>query len=351
MFGGSARSSPSGEIREPVSSSDPSGGGAHPVAPRTSGQSVPAMRVLLLAMVAGSAACGERQQPFTATVSYRPVARAGGQTESNDLFVAGAPTPRLVDSSVVAYADPTSPGRIVIADMIDGTGWSMSSGEGADGPGELNGSVPLVLSSGDTVKTLRPDGRVAARRLDGSLLYDKWVPPTRKEGMVAFRYGLAGDRIVSLYLLERDRERVEVGILFESDSRAPRFVPLDTVPRTPAGAVEHGFLVAARAGLVAYARGRSVATLDEEGMRIAERVLPWKVFDVSVDGSGRVWAQVLGGEGAGYNMVHLTRELELLGQAVVPRFRDAFGDFMVSERKDSLDVETFVLWKRRPNGE
>lgn len=74
------------------------------------------------------------------------------------------------------------------------------------------------------------------------------------------------------------------------------------------------------------------------------------MFNVSIDGSGRVWVQVLGGVSDGYSMMRLTRELEALGRAVVPRFRDAFGDFIVSEEKDSLDVETFVLWKRTPEG-
>lgn len=312
--------------------------------------SIPTIRLVPIALVVVSIACGDRQQPFTATLRYEPVARAGGQGESNDLFVAGAPTPRLVDSSVVAYSDPTSPGRIVIADVIDGTGWSLWSRKGADGPGELNGNVPVVLSSGDTVTTLRPDGRVAARRLDGSLLYDKWIPRAPKDGMVAFRYGLAADQIVSLYLLESPPERVEVGVLFEADSRDPKLVPLDTVPYAPDGTVEHGFLVAARGDLVAYARGRSVATLDADGRHIATRELPWTVFNVSIDGSGRVWVQVLGGVSDGYNMMRFTRKLEPLGRAVIPRFRDAFGDFIVSEEKDSLDVETFVLWKRTPEG-
>lgn len=86
------------------------------------------------------------------------------------------------------------------------------------------------------------------------------------------------------------------------------------------------------------------------GWNIATRELPWRVFNVSIDGSGRVWVQVLGGVPDGYHMMRFTRELEPLGRSVVPRFRDAFGDFIVSEEKDSLDVETFVFWKRTPEG-
>lgn len=305
------------------------------------------LRLLPAACLVASAACDNRAQPFVPTVAYEPVAHVGGQGETNGLFVAGSPTPRLVDSTVVAYSDPASPGRVVIADMLSGTGWQISSREGADGPGELNGDVPVVLSSGDTVKMLRSDKRVSARRLDGSLLYDRWIPPASGEGLVAFQYGLAGDRIVSLYLREQGSESVEVGILFESDSPGPQLVPLDTVTQAPDGTVEHGFLVAARHDIVAYARGRWIATMDRHGRHIARRALPWEVYNVSIDGSGRVWAQVFGGVSSGYNMMQFTRELQPIGQAVIPRFRDAFGDFVVSEEKDSLDVETFVLWRRK----
>lgn len=299
-------------------------------------------RVFFVVVLVHSAACSEEARtPFVADLTYEQVALAGGQDETNDLFIAGSPVPWLVDSTVVAYADDAVEGRLTVADIVGRAGWSIRHPEGADGPGELNGHVPLVSSSGDTVKTLRSDGRLAARLQDGTLLYDSVIPHTIRPAMMRVPKGIAGNRLVSEYLVEGDR--IELGILFESVSADPLVFPLDTVLPEVDGSVESPFIMNARGDLVVYLRDQTVTTLDAQGREIARRQVPWQTFYPFIDGTGRVWVQVFGGVREGMNLMLLTRELELIGQAIIPGFRDAYGDYVLSARRDSLDVQTMIL--------
>lgn len=91
-------------------------------------------------------------------------------------------------------------------------------------------------------------------------------------------------------------------------------------------------------------RDNEVATFDHRGRPIAMTKLPWRVvFFPRIDASGRVWVQVRGGNRDGYNLVLFDRRLRKLGTAVIRRFRDAFGDYVLSARPDELGVESLVL--------
>lgn len=300
-------------------------------------------RVFFVVVLVHSAACSEEARaPFVADLTYEQVAVAGGQDETNDLFIAGSPVPWLVDSTVVTYADQAMGGRLTVADMVGRAGWSISHPRGVDGPGELNGHVPLVSSSGDTVKTLRGDGRLAARLIeDGTLLYDSVISHTIRPGMMRVPKGIAGNRLVSEYVVEGDP--VELGILVESVSADPLVLQLETVSPEADGSVSSPFIANARGDLVVYVRDQTVTTLDVQGREIARRQVPWHTFYPFIDGTGRVWVQVFGGVREGMNLMLLTRELELIGQAIIPGFRDAYGDYVLSVRRDSLDVQTMIL--------
>ena len=300
--------------------------------------------VVAVLLLVHSAACLEEASiPFVADLTYEPVAEAGGQSETNDLFISGPLVPWLVDSTVVAYTDQAVRGRIVVADIVLRTGWSISHQCGADGPGELNGRMPWLSSSGDTVKTLREYGRLAARLKDGSLLYDSLIPRTFRPGMLSFTAGLAGNRRVAEYHVQA-KNLVQLGILLESVSADPLLIPLDTVLPDPGGGFSSTFMVRARGDIVVILRDHTVTTMDVQGRQIAQRQIPWRsAYNAFVDGTGRVWVQVVGGVRGGYNLMLFTRELELIGQAIIPHFRDAFGDYVLSVRRDSLDVETMIL--------
>lgn len=289
------------------------------------------------------AACGREATAsgFAANLTYEVIAEAGGQNETNDLFIYGSPVPLLVDSTVVAYVDQAVGGALAVVDMLRGTGWSLHSPVGSDGPGELNGRVPLVSTSGDTIKTFRGDGRLAARLVDGTLIYDSVIPRTFRPGMMALTFGLAGNKRIAEYHVEGDT--IRLGILLESVSEPPLMIELGTAPLNADGGFTSPFAIRARRDLVVYLNGYTVTTLDIQGRLIAQRQIPWRTFNAVIDASGRVWIQVFGDASGGYNLMQFTRELELVGQAIVPRFRDAFGDYVLSTRLDSLNVEVLVL--------
>lgn len=297
-------------------------------------------RLVVAVLVVHSAACTEEPGiPFVADMTYVPVAEAGGQSETNDLFIAGSPVPLLVDSTLIVYTDQSLGGSLAVADIVGRTGWSNRYRRGADGPGELNGHMPWLSSSGDTIMTLRGDGRLAARLKDGTVLYDSLIPRTRPGMTVTM--GLASNRRVAEYHVQANT--VQLGILLESVSADPLMIPLDTVLPRADGGFRSPFIIRARGDLVVYLRDHTVTTLDVQGREIARQQVPWRTANAVIDGGGRVWVQVFGGIRGGSNLMLFTRELELIGQAIIPRFRDAFGDYVLSLRRDSLDVETMVL--------
>ena len=123
-------------------------------------------------------------------------------------------------------------------------------------------------------------------------------------------------------------------------------IPLGTARPDADGGFRSPFTVRARGDLVVYLEGQTVTTLDAEGRKIAQAEVPWRAVNTMIDGTGQVWVQVLGGVSTGYNLMLLTDELDLIGQAIIPRFRDAYGDYVLTTRRDSLNAELLILSRR-----
>lgn len=295
------------------------------------------VRLLLLVIALDAVACVGGEPPFEANMTYEHVATVGKVDESDSLFIYASREFRLVDSTRVAYSDNRIPGRLVVADILTGKGWSLNDSPSADGPGELGGKKPWISTASDTIKLLTPDGRLSARLMDGTLVYDSFLA-YQDPGRIGFA-GLARNNRITVY--NEPRVGGEIGFVFESPSGYRRY-PFDTIEHEDQ-ILNTGIVSAARDDLIAYTQGRKVHTFNGVGLPIASRELPWKTFSLSIDGSGRVWVQVFGDARGGYNLVILDRNLELVGRAVVPGFRDAYGDYMISVSKDDLGVQELSL--------
>lgn len=306
-----------------------------------------------MAILGVCAGGSQAQSVFEPTLSYEEIASVGAADEVNDLFVYGQPLPRLVDSTTVAFTDGRMRGAVTVADIITGEGWSLLPG-GADarGPGEFGVDEVMVYPVGDTIKFLTTGRRLSARSRQGDLLFDStYVTFGDLEDRNRFLRGLAGNSAVTYWQrwLSTTPVRVaevETGFGISRIDGTHIDVVVDTIQsdRPGRGTLEHNHSVVARGDLIVYSRDNEVATFDHRGRPIAMTKLPWRVvFFPRIDASGRVWVQVRGGNRDGYNLVLFDRRLRKLGTAVIRRFRDAFGDYVLSARPDELGVESLVL--------
>lgn len=286
--------------------------------------------------------CVDAAPPFAPDMAYEPFAEVGGFNEGNEAFQFGQPWPWLVDSTTLAYSDGLIPGRLVVAEIPTGEGWTVEQPPGEEGPGGLGGSTPWLSTVGDTVKLLTPRGRLSARLVeDGTLLYDSLLSQQNPGQIWA---GIARNARVTIHV------GMAVGGTIELRFESPRLYRAITIDTIQSAEELHGLRVpaAARGDLIAYILNGLVYTRDGAGQPIALRQLPWEPFTLFIDRNGRVWVQVYGHARGGYNLMLLDRRLNTLGHAVIPGYRDAYGDYVLSSTTDRFDVPRLILSRLKP---
>lgn len=328
----------------------------------------PCDRLLAAALAITLAGCaGEDLGPsFVATARYEEVARAGTATEDNPLFVYHRmwPGPGLVEGPLAFYGEGSAAGaRLVVASPVTGDGWELSSRAGAEGPGEFGGQVPLIFTTGDTVKALTVDGRFTAWLSTGEFLYDTafrtpvLYDPDRNRNLRPVGI-VAGERLVLHYrgrpdLSRHGRQVAEQGITITSPAGRIRDVELDStiVVIDQNTSTNDAPALDARNGVIAYAYpdSREIVLLDSEGAVLARATLPWRIFSITIDADGRVWASTWSKDtdrGRGQRYLVLDRELNVVDRVQHWGFRDASGDYVLSVERDSLDALAVVVSRR-----
>lgn len=102
-------------------------------------------------------------------LEYDTVVSVGSVDEPNPLLTFGYGTFALVDTTTLVHTASREPGRMVVVDLLSGTGWEISSDAGDRGPGEFGRRQPLVSESGDTIHAVA-GGLYNAFSLSGDLL-------------------------------------------------------------------------------------------------------------------------------------------------------------------------------------
>lgn len=275
-------------------------------------------------LAVGLASCDGGEEPFAPPErEFLPIAIVGGAGETNPLFQFVSPIISLADTATVAYTDARTSGRLVVAHLRTGEGWERRDPAGAVGPGELGGGTPLVSPVADTLMVLTPSGRLSARHRDGTLVFDS-VLSEQRPGPIFL--GVAGHSRVTVDWERRIGASVVLRLESPKGSRdiAIGAIEVEEEVDTP------GVVGAARGDLIVHGKGNVLHTRDHLGRELATVVLPWRIFNVSIDGSRRVWAQVYGGVPEGQNLVVLDAELSQFDLAVIDGFRDAYGDYVLT---------------------
>jgi len=301
-------------------------------------------------------------------VSYDTVTVVGRADESRPLFIYARPVPYLLNDSTVAYSDPRSPGRMMVANLFTGDGWQVASGRGEDGPGQFGGAQPLISTSRDTIHTLiSGGGAYNAWTEDGTLVatarFSTWGSPTEVP------LGLMGRRVATLYNDLEDRtllqEQIihrairiydpENGLIAEISENIP---PVTVLPSLdPAG-----FTTIEQVGgqpLWFAARGETlvwglvhehrITVHNAQGIKTAERDLPAPMASLFIDSDERIWATTEATDSRGLPLrLVLNANLETLFTVAVAWVVDAKGDFMLALEDDKvLGLRHIVLLKIR----
>lgn len=321
-------------------------------------------------LLIGACATPESDATFVADVAYDTVAEVGQPDEANPLFIYELPLGlQLIDESTVLYADSKG-GSLTAVDLLSGAGWQVRD-KGGEGPGEFGGSQPWFSESNGVIYTASQGGQAATRSLSGELLearrYREFI--IDDQGFALPR-GLLDSGVLVAYFLQRPSRAPsetqelkqgfrayspDLGLVWSYEDLPPMVRHWERRPPdntwgyvTVSG---EGFMADARHGTVAIVKNEEpwLVALNSDGSERARVELPYNAYSVFIDADERIWVEVWAKnekEKTGSYIV-LDRDLNTLMYVAERGVRDARGDYLVTTKRDSLDVTHIYLLKRR----
>lgn len=320
-------------------------------------------------LLIGACATPESDATFVADVAYDTVAEVGQPDEANPLFIYEVPLGlQLIDESTVLYADSKG-GSLTAVDLLSGAGWQVRD-KGGEGPGEFGGRQLWFSESNGVIYTASQGGQAATRSLSGELLEAR-----RYREFIIDDQGFALPRglLDSGVLVAHFRERLgrtlnetqelkqgfrayspDHGVLWSYEDVPPIVGYRERRSGNTTGSVTlsgDGVGADARHGTVAIVKNEEnwLVALNADGSERARVELPYNAYKVFIDADERIWVEVWAKnekEKTGSYIV-LDRDLNTLMYVAERGVRDARGDYLVTTKRDSLDVTHIYLLKRR----
>jgi hypothetical protein len=273
---------------------------------------------------------------------------------------------QLVDSTVVVFSDSDQDGRVVSADIVTGLGWEFFSPAGADGPGELGGRQPWVITFHGSIHGLTNQQHIVWNR-DGEVVSSRrYEQPWLVAPESRFFVGIAGNRVVVQYWQTAAGPEwqelgqgfriydVEQGLVADVTEGIPRHVSrwvrqarealnTETRPGTAFG-------VAARGETIVWwlSRQTRVTILDPGGARRTSREIDQPIEQLFIDGDQRIWAKLASKSANGeFLNIVLDRNLNELFRIAATNVMDAFGDYLLALKRGELGSLELVLLRMR----
>lgn len=312
--------------------------------------------------------CAPAPQPeFEADVTYDTVAEIGGEpAPENPLLVyEGTLFPQLLSERKAVFADYRG-GRIIVVDIIDGSGWEVDDG-GGDGPGEFSGYQPFFAEADGRIFTASQTGQAATWSGDGELLSTASYPEFIPSGVSGPVIGLLRSGVAVAHLVEESSPSGEgrqstrqtlvayspvEGRVWEYELPPVVWEVRDNRATSVAG---HGFTVDARLATVAFVQEghRELTALNADGSLQARVDLPYDPYDVFIDADERLWVSVYAKNKKGvqsyvvYDSPDLSTPPRLVAEQHV---EDARGDYLLTRSRNSLGIDHLHLLKERAGG-